>query len=817
VLIGPEGDEVDLQTQSLARWSDGSVKWLLLDFFLSGHREGTQRWEIAVGPSRIDRDGSRPSHIQESAQVIAVQTGTATFQVNRDHRQPLLQTVLADQGAVSTGWSGFTLFDARGRAAEPRVEAMCVETRGPVRTTVRVEGHFAGHVPCRFVARFCFFAGTGLVRLRLTLHNPGRARHPGGLWDLGDPGSYLFRGLGVRACLDDPGPTSIVYRAEADHPFRSTDPGAVEIYQDSSGGEHWRSRTHVNRQGRVPCAFRGYRVRDGGGEAFGLRASPVVSVQGSQACLTAAVPEFWPQFPKAIEVSGRTVEVGLFPKQFADLHELQGGERKAHTVWFDFDTTGHGMNPGLDWVDRPADARATPEWYAASEAIPDLLPATDRPDNPLDRLLDEANGADGFIARREVIDEYGWRNFGEIYADHEAAYYQGPPPVISHYNNQYDMIYGFILQYLRTGDPRWGAVFGPLARHVIDIDIYHTEEDRAAYNGGLFWFTDHYKDAATSTHRTYSRMNSRPGDRSYGGGPSSNHNFATGLLHYYFLTGDPEGRDAAVGLADWVIAMDDGQKTLLGIVDRTPTGLASFTADLGYHGPGRGCGNSVAVLLDAWLATGRRVYLEKAEELIRRSVHPADEVAARDLLNVEARWSYTVFLAALARYLDIKAEAGELDFTYAYARASLNRYALWMLEHEEPYFDHPEKLEYPTEAWAAQELRKANVLRLAARHADEAARPRLLRRGDELAGRAWGDLRRFATRTTARALAIAMVEGTRDVALQGNMVAPSPAPAGEHDFGAPEAFIPQKYRILAGSRAVRALVRTLWRIPSRTS
>ena len=56
---------------------------------------------------------------------------------------------------------------------------------------------------------------------------------------------------------------------------------------------------------------------------------------------------------------------------------------------------------------------------------------------------------------REVIDEYGWRHFGDVWADHETAYYDGPRPVISHYNNQYDVLQGFLIQFLLSGDVRW--------------------------------------------------------------------------------------------------------------------------------------------------------------------------------------------------------------------------------------------------------------------------------------------------------------------------------------------------------------------------
>ena len=97
---------------------------------------------------------------------------------------------------------------------------------------------------------------------------------------------------------------------------------------------------------------------------------------------------------------------------------------------------------------------------------------------------------------------------------------------------------------------------------------------------------------------------------------------------------------------------------------------------------------------------------------------------------MERRWSYTVFLTVLARYLSLKLEHGEQDQMYDYAQSSLTHFAGWMAENEVPYFDHPEKLEYPTEAWAAHELRKANVLRLAAAHADEPLRSQWIPPGE---------------------------------------------------------------------------------------
>ena len=274
----------------------------------------------------------------------------------------------------------------------------------------------------------------------------------------------------------------------------------------------------------------------------------------------------------------------------------------------------------------------------------------------MDTIVEPGNS---FQERREIIDEYGWRNFGDIYADHESAERQDGQPTIAHYNNQYDIIKGSFYRWVASSDPRWFRLMDELARHVVDIDIYHTDQDEPKYNGGLFWHTDHYTDAETATHRTYSRRNSATtATRDYGGGPSNEHNYTTGLLYYYYLTGNPFVRESVVGLADWVIAMDAGGRNRFGWFDRRATGLASATASRFYHGPGRGAGNSINALIDGHILTGEDRYLDKAEQLIRRCIHPRDDVASHDLLNPEHRWSYLVFLQVLGRYLEYKKETG---------------------------------------------------------------------------------------------------------------------------------------------------------------
>ena len=73
-------------------------------------------------------------------------------------------------------------------------------------------------------------------------------------------------------------------------------------------------------------------------------------------------------------------------------------------------------------------------------------------DTRYERLVSAAiEGQDSFERKRAVIDEYGWRDFGDIYADHENAFSGAGRPIVSHYNNQYDAVGGFASQFMRIG------------------------------------------------------------------------------------------------------------------------------------------------------------------------------------------------------------------------------------------------------------------------------------------------------------------------------------------------------------------------------
>ena len=377
-------------------------------------------------------------------------------------------------------------------------------------------------------------------------------------------------------------------------------------------------------------------------------------------------------------------------------------------------------------------------------------------------------GDNTFFDRREIIDEYGWRNFGEFYADHEAVGYEGPAPMVSHYNNQYDGIYGSLLQFLRSGNNRWFLLADQLCKHVEDIDIYHSDKDRPEYNHGLFWHTEHYLDAQTASHRCFSERHSS--DRnlaSYGGGPSLSHNYTSGLLLHHYLTGSELSKDAVLQLGSYALnnivmsktisnkLLKVGRKLKLKL-ENVIQGqkLVQIAKVYGLDGPGRSSGNLLNSLLDVFVLTRDNRYLHAVEDLIASCISPVDDIEKRDLLDVENRWMYTVFLQSLGKYLDLKSEMGSYCEVWQYARQSLIHYAEWMAQNEKLYLTMKEKLEFPNETWAAQDLRKCIIFLYAIKYSKSVSHQRFWERARFFFDNACDQMHEFDTKDRTRPLVI---------------------------------------------------------------
>ena len=865
----PDTGVMPLQTETLATWIDNSLKWVLFDFQASVKAGTAKEIEVNIKEKPESIEGQPGIEVKEEPGHFKIDTGAASFWVNKSLFKPFHRVVAGNSEILDGEKSEIILMDDQGNEYEAVINKVYVETSGSIRTALKFEGQFRkeGKSLAAFFARIYFYRNSSIVKMDFTTHNPRAAKHPGGLWDLGDPGSIFFKDLSLHLALNASNspvrgnfkisedlvpspmsnqlsamshelpstggqPSAVSYEQSCessspltarihlyDEPSTSGEPISamsydlsfknyelsamsreLRIYQDSSGGENWKSKNHVNRNGEVKNSFRGYRIYSGEKIiAEGNRANPIISVKDGEKGIAAGVQYFWQNFPKALEINGNSLKVGIFPPYYDDVFELQGGEQKTHSIFMNFNSSSLKAT-GLEWIQSPLIQHASPEWYAQTNAIPYLIPEKCDSNEEIVELIQSAiDGEKSFFKRREIIDEYGWRNFGELYADHEAvpqnhssrspsavsdelslersscelpAMSRGLSfqPLVSHYNNQYDCINGALMQFMRSGNPKWFVLADQLCRHVKDIDIYHTDEDRPGFNHGLFWHTEHYLDAQTATHRCFSKNHAPYRNlASYGGGPSLSHNYSSGMLLHYYLTGERPSMEVVLELASFVentLAIENTlSNRLFQKVKRFKNylknrfkekGFVQIEKVYGLDGPGRASGNALNTLLDVLVMTKKDKYLDLAEELLKQCVSPEDNLSQMDLLDSENRWMYTVFLQALGKYLDVAGELPKNSHLWEYARKTLIHYAKWMSENEYLYLEKPEKLEFPNETWAAQDVRKSNVLFNAAKYSEEKLRKLILERAEFLYREAFLQFFKFNTITLTRPIALMM-------------------------------------------------------------
>ncbi len=788
VLKHASGDLCRGVFRSVLSWPDGSLRWVVCDALLKNSDLHDSSYQIALDSDNAP-DDSAAIFWEEQNDRFSIATGVLDVVVPKACFGPFSSVCAGSQGAtVYTRVSGgLYMLDAQDQLWEARPENWTVSIDSGQILSLQATGSFGsqlGQAPLKFSAAMTFCAGCEWLDLSISLHNQQAAHHPGNLWDLGDGGSILFKSCVLH--LDTPsGEESRYYIHREAQAEGITSHTQLSLYQASSGGANWDCSQHRDGQGRGP-EFRGYLLEvDGAEAAAGDRATPILVAADASSAIGVYVESFWQNFPKQISAQNKLLEIALFPERPDRLYELQGGEQKTHSLKICFTGSPQDCLQQLRNATVAVTPVFDPDWlqhcFAGGALIsfsePDAAGDVERSLSWLEGCVDSRFS---LTQRREFIDEYGWRNFGELYADHEAVFQQGNEPFISHYNNQYDAIKGFLLQFFKSGKPQWFQLAKELAVHVVDIDIYHTDEDRYQYNHGLFWHTDHHLPAATATHRAFSKDHLEHNPHT-GGGPAPDHNYATGLTLMYLLTGEQRYRDAALELIENIRQLVLGPDTvcehlfqklklLSKKLKRQPqVGDPAYSHVFGLlDGPGRASGNGLNTLLDGFLLTADMEYLALADRIIGHCVSDTDDLEALGLRNPELRWMYTIFLKSLARYIKVKKEYGHYDTMLDYARRAFLHYAGWMLENEYFYLDKPDLLEFPNETWAAQELRKADVLAAAAAMTDGELQQRFMDRARFFFETAIVKLRGYDQPFLTRPLVLMMVNGSDFLALQAS-------------------------------------------------
>ena len=263
-LLDDHGKTVRVQVRALDHWPDGSVRWALVDWQAVVENKTSYRVEIVAGSTR--QDDSPGIQIKQDSSTLTIDTGAACFVLLYGGRFPFETVTVAAQPAIDSAQTQFAIENDQGEVFRARMEEFEIVEAGPLKALIRVKGRLTpisgSSSWCLISAYLHFFAGLGVVRFDLTLHNPRRARHPGNFWSLGEKGSIYIRDASLTMALpqDTTGLRTSSSRPSCRFHWGRAKP-PLELYQDSSGGENWRGTIHVNRHDVVPNSFRGYRLR----------------------------------------------------------------------------------------------------------------------------------------------------------------------------------------------------------------------------------------------------------------------------------------------------------------------------------------------------------------------------------------------------------------------------------------------------------------------------------------------------------------------------------------------------------------------------
>lgn len=593
---------------------------------------------------------SQAVHVMPLEAGIQLTVGALEVQWRDGHAPGPTSLRMAGQPLLNPEGIRLTLSDPRGFPLVLADGALRIEDAGPLAATIVWQGqalfdHAAtggARIPLLVRVQFEAFAGVEGLHVTLTVQNPRPALHPGNAWVLGDPGSLYLGELAWKFdWAAEASPAHLSIEAGKELSFQ----GDMLLEQRSSGRPNWQSPRHVDASGRSTVAQKGYRLSVGGaGPQEGLQAHPVLMGQVGHARWVVAPSQFWERFPQSL---GLTLRSGRFqglhamlpawlrdsgqawrssptepgaqagrgrPRLFA--HEFQGGEQFVARAWWGASLRSSPWRPErwrervqrVGWkvtpevglsaaatfrTDIPFPSQHLTNSTSQAESGPHAQGETPDASQRLETTLQTAlypRGKNVHTLQQvgDVRDAYGWRDFGEVQADHETRCGKdatSDASFISNYNNQYDLVASHWHLCLRTGDAQFCRRARELGRHVADIDVYHTRGDRPVYNGGLFWHTTHDTPVGTSSHRSYPDPSLSRGCTEYqSGGPGLGHLYVEGLVLGALMLGDEEQQRSALELAQFALrrrALDSTESDgrALGNYLRTLVTLCAWTGE----------------------------------------------------------------------------------------------------------------------------------------------------------------------------------------------------------------------------------------------
>ncbi|MFW6437369.1 MAG: hypothetical protein ACOCZ7_00030, partial [Armatimonadota bacterium] len=580
-VLDGAGAECPAQATVTSWWPDGSIRWALIDTLIDLQAGQSANFSIEFGSEVSRAQIADAVSVSEQADSLVVNTGPLQATISRDSFT-ILDEVLFDGRPTARMMDGITVVREGGkvyRLAAAAPEDVRVEKRGPLATTVRLEGSYVaedGEEYLRAIVRLTFVAGSPTVRVAATHVDDYLETEFTDIQSLTMP---------IRLAEDGSDARFLVPDADGDEAVREA----------NAGGDARLMQKHD-----ALMSF-------GGQEAEDLRASGVMNYRAADGSgVVVAIENFWEEYPKALSASEDQALIEILPPLagedfFEDIPEYAAFpfiENHYRFKWGMSKTTR--MNLTFHGTDAPdlaqlAGSMRLPivpvvpaEYYAQTGAIGDLAPPRDGVFEAWDALV--AERFEQHMQIKEDRREYGFFNWGDWWGERGTNWG----------NNEYDLPHGLFMQYARTGDRDYYRLALAGARHMADVDCVHAHPDPLHRGAMQLHSVGHTGE--WSQHLAKPGWSYRYGRHTTA---ANGHTWADGLMDGWYLAGDPRVMEAGIGLGEHVAFA-----------------MAPTFEKLGTHE--RSAGWSLAAIMAIYRATGDPIYLQAADEIIEVALNEQD-------------------------------------------------------------------------------------------------------------------------------------------------------------------------------------------------
>ncbi len=440
ILRDANGRALPCQTSVIARWEDESARWVLLDFQAEPPANGKQSYTLGWG-----------GEVSPAGHSVAVEVnhGSAASLKSGD-----LELAAAGSGLLRISDRldiGFSVRDCDGQDYHAAADSVTVETEGQLRSTLALTGSFRNA------------AGERLFSFRV--------------W------ASLFAGLSrvlVEPLILIDGEDGMIQRVRE---VRLEMASLKGICSAALGGQPgW--------NGKAQSAVRLLQIDDEnyvieGASGKGSRAPGWAEINDDEGAMAVALRDFWQQWPKSLEVDSSSLKIGLLPRfepgtfdhmqpwykhdyLFEDnCYRLRTGQARRWQVWLDLDGDGSSLAKAANAALAPA---ADPTQAIASGAWGEIAAAGSPGMGEYDEWAENLFGA--YCESIELQRDYGAMNWGDWWGERNCNWG----------NHEYDTPKHMLVQFARTGDPKYLYVGDTAARHTSEVDVIHfINEDLKRY------------------------------------------------------------------------------------------------------------------------------------------------------------------------------------------------------------------------------------------------------------------------------------------------------------------------------------------------